>query len=283
VRATGRVATASHLLQAQLTKSYDLADGAAALRGSASRVGFSGNAFLISGADHDPATAAAVAGAKPRPAITVAEEPLREMIAAGLDAGQQSNIVGGGDGGVPAISQSRAVPAAAATQLADDLCSSPPAISTTVPAEGVLSLEGQEWGTRSLPQLRCFEGLQGAGDAVRLGGNISGVGILVVRNAELIAGGSFHWEGLIIVTGREVGFTVLGSDAKEIYGSLTVNETGMSGSSTAILDLRGSVRLIFSRAALARITPLIPTATLNRAYVSLPFYIRQDYWRTVTP
>jgi len=282
VRSTGTVATASHLLQAQLTKSYDLADGAVALRGNASRVGFSGNAFLISGADHDPATAAAVAGAKSRPAITVPEDPLREMIAAGLDASQQSNIVGSG-GSVPAISQSRAVPASAVTELANDLCSSPSAISIALPAEGALPLEGQEWGTRSLPQLRCFEGLQGAGDAVRLGGNISGVGILVVRNAELIAGGPFHWEGLIIITGSDVGFTVLGSDTKEIYGSLTVNETGMSGSSTAILDIRGSVRLLFSRAALGRVTPLIPAATLNRAYGSLPFYITQDYWRTVTP
>jgi hypothetical protein len=58
VRSTGTVGTSTHQLQAQLTKTYDLADGAAGLRGDASRVGFSGNSFLISGADHDPATAA---------------------------------------------------------------------------------------------------------------------------------------------------------------------------------------------------------------------------------
>jgi hypothetical protein len=105
----------------------------------------------------------------------------------------------------------------------------------------------------------------------------------VVKNAELIASGSFRWEGLIIVTGSNVGFTVLGPETKEIYGSLMVNETEMPGSETVILDIRGSMRLFFSRIALGRITALIPTSTLNNAYGFLPSNVTQDYWHAVTP
>ena len=281
VRSTGTAGTATHLLQSQLTKSYDLADGAVALRGNASRANLSGTGFVISGADHDPATAATVPEAKTRPGITVSGAPLRDVIIDGLDPSQQSNI--GGTGGTPAIAQSNDVPGAALSQLADDLCSSAQAIPLAVPADGILAVDSQQWGSRALPQLRCIDGLPGVGDAVRLTGNVSGAGILVVRNAELIAAGPFHWEGLIIVTGASVGFTILGPDAKEIYGSLMVNETGAPGSETAILDIRGNVRLLFSRAALNGIAALIPTSTLNYAYRYLPSTLAQDYWRMVTP
>ncbi len=282
VRSTGRVGTSAHQLQAQLTKTYDLADGAVGLRGSASRVGFSGNSFLISGADHDPATAAPVAGTRPRPAITVSGDTLQNALVAGLDASQQSNIVGAG-GSPPAITESSHIPGSDLTQFANDLCSSAQAIPLAVPTDGTLSVESQEWGTQSLPQLRCIEGLPGAGDTVRLGGNVSGAGVLVVKNAELIASGPFRWEGLIIVTGSNVGFTVLGPETKEIYGSLMVNETGTPQSETAILDIRGSMRLFFSRIALGRIAALIPTSTLNNAYGFLPSNVTQDYWRAMTP
>jgi len=283
VRSTGRVGTSAHQLQAQLTKTYDLADGAVGLRGSASRVGFSGNSFLISGADHDPATAAPVAGTRSRPAITVSGDTLQNALVAGLDASQQSNLVGAGGGGIPAITESSHIPGSAVTQFANDLCSSAQAIPLAVPTDGTLPVESQEWGTQSLPQLRCIEGLPGAGDSVRLGGNVSGAGVLVVKNAELIASGPFRWEGLIIVTGSNVGFTILGPETKEIYGSLMVNETGTPGSETAILDIRGSMRLFFSRIALGRITALIPTSTLNNAYGFLPSNVTQDYWRAMTP
>jgi len=281
VRSTGTARTATHLLQSQLTKTYDLTDGAVALRGNASRANLSGTGFLISGIDHDPATASAVPDAKSRPGITVSGAALRGAVLDGLDASQQSNIVG--TGGTPAIVQSGDVPGAALSQLANDLCSSAQAIPLAVPADGILSVDSQEWGSRALPQLRCIEGLPGAGDSVRLAGNVSGSGILVVRNAELIASGPLHWEGLIIVTGANVGFTVVGPDAKEIYGSLMVNESGAPGSETAILDIRGSVRLFFSRAALNGIAALVPTATLNETYAYLPSIVTQDYWRMVTP
>jgi len=118
---------------------------------------------------------------------------------------------------------------------------------------------------------------------VNLGGGVTGAGILVVRNADLIVSGSLQWEGLIVVTGSNVSFKVTGGESKEIYGSLMVNETGTPGTGTAILDIQGSVRVLFSRPALNRVASLIPASTLNATYSSLPSMISQEYWRTVTP
>lgn len=282
VRSTGTAGTSSHVLQARLTKTYDLADGAVALRGNPRSVRFTGNSFLVSGADHDPATATPIAGTKNRSAITVSSDALWDAVSAGVDPGQQAHIIGAGPG-APSVAKNNYLPSSTVTEMANDLCGSALSIPLQVPTDGVLSVENQQWGTQALPQLRCIEGIAGAGDAVRLGGTVTGVGILVVRNAELIAAGTLHWEGLIIVTGGDVGFTVMGSDSKEILGSLTVNESAAPGGATAMLDIQGNLRLLFSRVALGRITALIPTATLNNAYSVLPSDVTQDYWRAVTP
>ena len=282
VRSTGAVGSSSQVVQAQVTKTYDLADGAISLRGSANRVNFAGNPLLISGVDYDPATGQAVAGSKARPAISVPDEILQGLVEQGLSENQQSGNVGSG-GGTSAIAESDFIPASAVVRFADGLCSSAQAVTTLVPSDGVLLLAGQTWGTRTSPQLRCVEGLAGPGDSVNLGGGVTGAGILVVRNADLIVSGSLQWEGLIVVTGSNVSFKVTGGESKEIYGSLMVNETGTPGTGTAILDIQGSVRVLFSRPALNRVASLIPASTLNATYSSLPSMISQEYWRTVTP
>ena len=282
VRSTGAVGSSSQVVQAQVTKTYDLADGAVSLRGSANRVNFAGNPLLISGVDYDPATGQAVAGSKARPAISVPDEILQGLVEQGLSENQQSGNVGSG-GGTSAIAESDFMPASAVVRFADGLCSSAQAVTTLVPSDGVLLLAGQTWGTRTSPQLRCVEGLAGPGDSVNLGGGVTGAGILVVRNADLIVSGSLQWEGLIVVTGSNVSFKVTGGESKEIYGSLMVNETGTPGTGTAILDIQGSVRVLFSRPALNRVASLIPASTLNATYSSLPSMISQEYWRTVTP
>ena len=282
VRSTGAVGSSSQVVQAQVTKTYDLADGAVSLRGSANRVNFAGNPLLISGVDYDPATGQAVAGSKARPAISVPDEILQGLVEQGLSENQQSGNVGSG-GGTSAIAESDFIPASAVVRFADGLCSSAQAVTTLVPSDGVLLLAGQTWGTRTSPQLRCVEGLAGPGDSVNLGGGVTGAGILVVRNADLIVSGSLQWEGLIVVTGSNVSFKVTGGESKEIYGSLMVDETGTPGTGTAILDIQGSVRVLFSRPALNRVASLIPASTLNATYSSLPSMISQEYWRTVTP
>jgi hypothetical protein len=282
VRSTGDVRNSSHVIQSQIIKTYDLSDAAIGLRGNANRIGFAGNSVLLSGVDHNPATAQAIPASKPRPAISVSDEVLQSLVEQGLSNSQQTGAVQSG-GTTPAIAQSDALPASAMSRFADELCSLTHALTTFVPADGVLSVGSETWGTRSSPQLRCIEGLTGAGDFVNLGASIAGAGILVVRNAELITSGSFRWEGLILVTGRNVSFKVTGAESKEIYGAMMINETGTPGTETAILDIQGSVRVLFSRPALSQAVSLIPSSILQPAYSSLPSTVSQEYWRTVTP
>jgi hypothetical protein len=282
IRSTGVSGISSQTVQAQITKAYDLADGAIGLRGVETSVSFSGNSFFVSGFDSDPINGALVAGAKPRSAISTSSAALRAQIDAALSALKPGNIVGGEDN--TAVSQSDLIPSPIITQLGDDLCRAPHAVTTAIPVGGTLSVAGETWGSRSAPQLHCIEGLSGPGDSVTVGGNFSGVGILVVRNAELVVNGVFRWEGLIIVTGTGVGFRVVGEENKEVYGALMINETDSVASTTpTILALHGAIKMFYSRSALDRVVSLLPSQTLENVYASLPATITQDYWRSVNP
>ena len=281
IRSTGAARTSTQTVRAQATKTYDLADSAMALRGSANRVAFSGNGYFVSGLDHDPASGELVPSSKPRLAISVSDDALRGMVEAELAGMQESSVVGGG-AGESAIARSDFMPASAIAALADELCGAPHAISTIMPSGGVLSLENEIWGSRASPQARCINGLPASGDVVELG-NVIGAGVLIVRDAEVIAQGSFRWEGLVIVSGNNVGFKVMGTDSKEVLGALIVNETGTPGTEVSILDIQGALRLLFSRPALSIAADLIPSATMARTYTALPFTVTQDYWRTLSP
>lgn len=282
IRSTGASGISSQTVQAQITKAYDLADGAIGLRGVETNVSFSGNSFFVSGFDSDPISGALVAGAKPRSAISTSSAALRTQIDAALSALKSGNVVGGEDN--TAVSQSDLIPSPIITQLGDDLCRAPHAVTTAIPVGGTLSVAGETWGSRSAPQLHCIEGLSGPGDSMTVGGNFSGVGILVVRNAELVVNGVFRWEGLIIVTGTGVGFRVVGEENKEVYGALMINETDSVAATTpTILALQGAIKIFYSRSALDRVVSLLPSQTLENVYASLPATITQDYWRSVNP
>lgn len=281
VRSTGIIGTSTQTIQAQLTKTYDLADGAIGLRGNASRVGFSGNTFFVSGVDHDPANGEAISESKPRTAISVSDTAIQELVEDALRNTPAGHITAG-EGDTSTVAQTSFVPGQLVARLGDELCGATHALTTFIPSEGMLSLTDQSWGSRSSPQLRCIEGLAGPGDSVNLGGNLSGVGILVVKNAELVINGSFRWEGLVIVSGSSVGFRVVGEESKEIYGSLMVNENG-TPLATGILDIGGAIRVLFSRPALGRAATTIPSSTLQNAYSFLPSTVTQNYWKTINP
>lgn len=281
VRSTGVSRTSSQTVQAQITKLYDLADGSIVLRGGGTRVGFSGDSFFVSGFDHDSVEVGVVAGAKPRPAISVPNAFLRAQIEAELGAQQNSALVGESS---IAISQSNVMPSETVTRLADALCSAAETATMTVPSGGTLTLGEEVWGTRSAPQIRCIDGLPGPGDFVSIEGNLGGVGILVVRNSQLVLNSAFRWEGLLIVTGADVGFRATGAENKEVYGALIINETGPGlAAIPPILTLEGAIRLLYSRSAFSRVVGLLPSSTLAETYDSLPFAVTQDYWRSVNP
>ena len=279
VRSVGTIGNASHTVQAQLTKAYDLADGAVGLRGNAAGINLSGSGIFFSGADHDPTNGNLLAGAKPRNAISTSNDTVRELVAQAL--GDPAMLDGAS--ATPALTSSSYLPASVVTQLANALCVAPGALLHSIPAGGSLTFENQIWGSQSLPQLHCFDGLATPGDAVTLIGNVSGVGVLVVRNADLLVTGSFRWEGLVVVTGQEIGLKANGSSSKEVIGATLINETGNPGSGTTILDIQGNFRMLYSRQALRRTASLIPSTALASTYSALPVTVLQDYWRNVSP
>ena len=280
VRSTGTQGNSSHTVQAQLAKAYDLADAALVLRGNAARINLSGGEIFVSGFDHDPANGNSLPRAKSRSAISVADDAMSALLNQGMENLPANALESANNS---ATESSEDLPASVVTQLANDLCGAPGAILQSIPSGGNLAVENQLWGSSSTPQLRCIEGLPTSGDAVSIMENVSGAGILVVRNADLVLTDSFHWEGLIIVTGQEVGFRTTGLSSKEIIGAVMIAETGTPGSGTTILDIQGNFRLLFSRLALARTAQLIPNTTLSSLYSALPLTISQDYWRTVSP
>jgi len=283
VRSTGTFARSSSTIQAQIRKVYDLADAALALRGNAVQIRFTGEAFTLSGMDHDPVTAGPVASSKSYPGISVPDEILKGRVEGELSSAQMENILGTDQSGAK-VAPSDFLPGSSITRLADDLCGAVHAIVTSVPPEGDLSVQNENWGTRGSPQLRCIEGLPGAEDVVRFSGNFSGAGILVVRNAALVLSGAYRWDGLILVSGNNVALQVVGGETKEIYGSLMINESGAYSESNPLnLDIQGMVRALFSRSALENIGSLIPSEIMLRLYGTMPYTLTQNYWRIITP
>jgi hypothetical protein len=155
-------------------------------------------------------------------------------------------------------------------------------IADIVPVGGSLVYQNRAWGSRAAPQVRCIDGTTAVNDAVTLSA-VNGAGILIIRNSDLVLTGQFHWEGLVVVTGSSVGLRVLDTGAKEVLGSLLVNETGVPDSSKALLDIQGNIRVNFSRRALTGAAGLIPTAVLNNTFAALPFFVKQAYWRNNSP
>lgn len=283
LRSVGTASNASQAVQAQVTKTYDLTDGAITLRGNARSINFAGSSFLISGIDHDPITGAPLPGSRPRAGITAAASTVLSQVSGGLGPIQRQNI-SGDDGNGAVIAASDRISANDVARITSDLCAAPHAVVSTVPSVGSLTVLGQAWGSRTAPQLSCINGLPGSGDSVLFGANSGGVGVLVVRDAEMVLSGDFRWEGLIIVSGGDVGFRVTDTANTEILGALIIHESGnAAGSGPALLDIQGSLRARFSRQALSVTALLVPMATLAASYPALPFMLRQDYWRSITP
>jgi hypothetical protein len=198
-----------------------------------------------------------------------------------LGPAQTDNIIGAG--AAAGIQQTDRIPADMLERMAADLCGSPAAQNIPVPMTG-LALTDRSWGNRLSPELRCINGVPGNSDVVTGTGNVAGAGILIIRDAGFIAPGSFRWEGLVIVSGANVGFEVDGAQDTEIVGALVINETAAgSGGVPPTLHIRGAVRILYSSAALNAVSNLMPAAVLAASYPALPYSITQNYWRAVAP
>ncbi len=279
ILSTGTLGTASNTIEALVTKTYQLSDGAISIRGTDGDSSFVGNSFLVDGRDYDPVTGALVAGAKSQYGITVPNSTLEGEVEGALSSQQEDNIIGK-DGITPNVEQSDLLAADELEALANGLCSATEAIVQGITPISTLSITGNNtYGTRAAPQIRCFDGAT-SGESVDIGGTFDGVGFLVVRDASLIASGGFHWEGLVLVTGNNVGFSISGGGDKDIYGSVMVNE----GSTDVTLEFEavGAVSVKYSSSALELAATVAPISVLEDIFDSLPSTIIQNTWRTVS-
>jgi len=283
VRSTGNASNAAQTVQARITKRYDLADAALVFRGAARGFRLLDASFLSDGRDHDLTTLAVLTDSPARFGATAGSVELFDLINGALDE-TRANTFASKNIGRRAIAQTDWLPRELVSELADGICSAGAARITAIPASGTLAIKDQSWGTRNSPEIRCIEGTSDATDSINIMGNTSGAGILVLRNLEMIVSGSFGWDGLIVITGRDVGLRITGLDRKEITGAIVINETGAAlGSGPTLFDVQGNLRILFSRQSLDLSATLIPPAVLKRGFPKLPFTLHQDYWRTISP
>jgi Tfp pilus assembly protein PilX len=283
VRSTGTVGTASKTLETLITKTYSIGDAAIAMRGAQANSGFTGNAFTIDGNDYayDSATGNWDATGNMTLGISVPDTTLQTQVVSALSAEQQNNITG--LGGAPSVGVSTSLPSDSISSLADALCNATPAANQQTIASGTtVSIGGNTtWGTRSSPQIHCVTGSGTPSNPATLdiGGTFTGAGILVVRGAQLTASGAFHFEGLIIDNGSDVGFTVKGGGNKDVYGTVMVNELTIDPQDE--LDAQGAVHIRYSSSSLAMASQLFSPAAWQAVLPVSPSGVQQLSWREV--
>ena len=284
MQSVSTLGNASKTLQALVTKTYDLSDSAIALRGNEADSSFTGNAFSVDGRDYDHVTGA-LSGGTMQYGITVPSAARQTDVNNALSAQQKDNIIGTAVPGLTAsIGVSPWLSSSAVDSLGDALCNAAPLLnqkpniingSYSPPANA-------NWGTRASPQVYCVTGVGTPGNmSMDVNGNFSGVGVLVVRDADMVINGAFHFEGLIIVTGAKVGFGLLGGGNKELYGSVIINETSTDGPSFREEVLQGASHVRYSRSALNIARQLMPAATLSSIIATLPATVEQVSWSEV--
>jgi hypothetical protein len=281
VRAVGNVGNASKTLQALVTKTFDLSDAAIAMRGNEADSKFTGSAFLVDGRDYDHLTGT-LTNTAPQLGISVPSPSLEAVVEGALQANQKDRVKGvDGTATNPSVGVSASLSSSTITAIANALCPALAQLYRRIFDE--IKISGNEaYGSNTSPQITCFDGLGTPGAmGVDLSGNISGSGILIVKNADLVASGNFSYNGLIIVTGNKVGFGMIGNGKKDVYGSVLINETNWDGSSYKELVLTGNSSVMRSQSALAMARQLIPAAALAGVIPGLPSSTQRVSWMEV--
>ena len=108
------------------------------------------------------------------------------------------------------------------------------------------------WGTTSSPKIVYVSAApaDAAAISLRIGGNSTGAGILIIENGAAEIAGSFRWNGLVIASGKNVGIRYLGGGNQQIYGATIVNELDAGAAASFTSDASGNGDLLYSREAL---------------------------------
>ena len=124
-------------------------------------------------------------------------------------------------------------------------------------------------GTTGSPKIVFFEGLPaGTTGEQRLifGGNITGAGILVMKDNDLQFLGQLNWKGLVIVSGPDTSVSFEGgANAQDVLGGLIVSETDTDSGYIELYVTSTNLRIRSSKEALDMVQ-----STLNgKAYLKI--------------
>lgn len=234
VTANGIQGSSSRRIEIQAAKRpFEMVD--TAVYSESDNFAFNGTQFLVSGKDWDPVTGLPTANPEVTGIITTGDPA---NISDDLTTLQEDNVEG--TGLEPSVTQTGIDLdlAALAQQYAE--------MAEYVVPTGTYS--NTAWGTYDdYTIVHC------TGD-LHISGGLTGGGVLVVDN-DFVCSGSFTWYGVVLVLG-DMKFTGGGSDI-HIYGATLVQ-----GSSAGEV-VGGNADLLYSSAALNKITALSPYLVLN--------------------
>ena len=99
-------------------------------------------------------------------------------------------------------------------------------------------------GTVTAPTITYVRGTPDATDkaVVKISGNTSGAGILIIEEGNLEISGTLRWDGIILLTGKDVGITLKKGHRLFMYGAMVVNETDAT-------EKAGSYELLIDQSA----------------------------------
>jgi Tfp pilus assembly protein PilX len=135
------------------------------------------------------------------------------------------------------------------------------------------------WGTSAQPKIVYVKGTvdpTSAFNALKVAGNSTGFGILIVEDGDFTINGNFHWEGPVIVTGGYVGVGIMGGGNQDVLGALISNETAANEAPGFFEGvIQGNAKVNYSRAAIDKALALLgrkKPGTGSGAYVEVKMY-----------
>ena len=275
LRALGTYNGATREIQ-QVVSHPDLTlPGGVNLPGLGTNTSFSGNSFTINGNDTnlDDTAGAGIAGLCSDKVfgIGVADMATETVVQASLSNQQKDNVTGKPQNPGPGYGDNT---------IASDMSLTPAKIATFVDAiksyadislqaSGTSQLSYNNigdtcatnaydpncWGTTANPKIVYVKGSVDPAQAyyaLRLSGNSTGAGILIIEDGDVSITGNFRWEGLILITGQYSGLRYGGGGNQTIYGGIIVNETASVNSEVEV-DSMGNAKILYSCQALQNV------------------------------
>jgi hypothetical protein len=203
------------------------------------RATLNGNAFLVTGNDTPAPTTTGACGSlgTPKYGISVNSAGSLTALAKAVAGNQMDNITG--TGGLGSYANNGNISRTQLQSVANAL---------TPQAKGL--------DDKTFPGKPEAPGIFVAKGDVRLTGNLTGYGILIVDGGLAKGAGTFQWEGLIIVLG-DGNVDIRGTF--DLYGALLVANT--NGGATEV-TVKGDGGVNYSSQALCRLRDLAPTSTV---------------------